>query len=562
MPKYSVTINGKDFDVTADNPQDAAFAAHQVAGGAQSATPAAPAPAKARPGIVQNITGAMANFNRGLGIGDELAAGADTVGKLVTGAAPLGDIGGAYKASLAKQRSIEDGYTAQHPHAAALARGTGMAATAAAPTAPALQGGRVLNMVRGATGAAVTGAAYGLADRGTALERAKAANLNAFNPLTLALGAGAGALAPAIRAPVQRNTPAQVLRAEGVPLTPGQRMGGMAKNAEDLAQRAPILGPTIRGARQRGVEGLNVAFANRALEPLGETLPAGIRPGHEATTYVADRLGQAYDDAAALVPQVAPDQAFGQALGQISQRVNELPTDVGAQFTNILANRLESRLTNGPVTGTQLRMIQSEIGNIAAQRGASNDVAQQALGDMLDDVSTELGSLLGRTNPEAGDIVQRANAGWANYVRLRNAASRAKGGVASPAQLTQAVRMQDRSVGKGNVARGRALGQDLTDAASQVMPDAFGSPGTADAASLMALGGLTLANPPKGLAVGAGLGAASIPYALMGRGPIRPQGLAQPLSPAEEAARRLVAARLARSGGLVGGTAAQGVSTR
>lgn len=536
-------------------------------GGGQPAAPQGPW-AKYKPtgpmSFSQAVTGAMANLNRGLGVGDEMAAGIDTARKVVTGEAGLSDVPDAFKASMAHQRAIEDQYAREHPHLAALARGTGMAATAAVPAGQVAQGGRVMNAARGAVSAAVGAAGYGLADRGSVADRVSAAKSSATNPLVLALGAGAGAIAPTVAAARDpaRTTPAQVLAAEGVPLTPGQRIGGIVKNAEDLAQRAPILGQAIRGARQRSVQGLNAAVANRALAPIGQRLPGNVAPGHDAVGYVSDALGQAYDDAAAMVPQVQVDDQFGQALEAIGQRARELPPGIGEQFQNIVQNRLNSRLGNGPLTGPQMRQVQSELGYLASQQAGSGDAAQRALGDMLDDTAGEVGGLIGRNNPEAGDLINRANEGWANFTRLRNAASRAKGGVATPGQLAQAVRMGDRSVGKGAVARGDALMQDLTDAASQVMPDAYGNPGTADAAGWGALGmGLATA-PAHTVPAAAGLTAASVPYLLMGRRPVVPPGEIN-LSAGAIDQRGQELARLARAVGLYGGaTVAQGASTQ
>jgi hypothetical protein len=204
-------------------------------------------------------------------------------------------------------------------------------------------------------------------------------------------------------------TAVQVLKNAGVKLTPGQQLGGIAKNVEDLGMRAPILGPAISGARQRGNVSLNRAVANDALSDIGETVPANVATGHDSTAFVAERLGKVYDRAADMVPSVAPDAEFNVGLNEIDKHVGELPTDVGAQYRTILQNRLFSRLGNGPVTGAQLRQIQSEIGTIAAERAASGDGAQQALGHMLEGVSDNLKGLLGRANPEAGALIQQAN---------------------------------------------------------------------------------------------------------------------------------------------------------
>src|SRR5688500_5770865 len=116
-------------------------------------TRARPAPKKRS--LTENVTGFMANVNRGLGVGDEMVAGAKTALNTFSGATPIQDIGVDFKRSMAAQRQVEDQYAAGKPRAAALARGTGMAATAAVPAGGTAnlfaQGGRVANMARGAT---------------------------------------------------------------------------------------------------------------------------------------------------------------------------------------------------------------------------------------------------------------------------------------------------------------------------------------------------------------------------------------------------------------------------
>jgi hypothetical protein len=146
------------------------------------------------------VAGAMANFNRGLGIGDEMAAGFKTAGNVITGKTPVTDIVPDFKRAMASQRQLEDSYAADRPNVSALARGTGMAATALVPTGQTAnafaQGSRLANMARGATAAGITGAAYAATDRGTLRERANSAAKASVDPVTLALGAGAGALSP------------------------------------------------------------------------------------------------------------------------------------------------------------------------------------------------------------------------------------------------------------------------------------------------------------------------------------------------------------------------------
>lgn len=149
--------------------------------------------AKRKRSVVENVTGFMSKVNRGLGIGDELAAGADFAINALSGRQA------SFSDSLAKQRATEDTYQAEHPHYAAAATGIGNALTMAAPVGPGAQafatGGRAVNALRGATVAGLSGAGYAAVDRGSLGERAAAAATAAQDPLTLALGGGFGALA-------------------------------------------------------------------------------------------------------------------------------------------------------------------------------------------------------------------------------------------------------------------------------------------------------------------------------------------------------------------------------
>lgn len=169
--------------------------------------------------------GSMANFNRGLGIGDELEAGFATAADVLGGKVKngktrefLGNVGNAFSQNMRAQRDREDTYAAQKPVTAALARGSGTAVTLAVPTTTTAnafaQSPRLLNAARGAVVAGTEGAAYALADRGTAAERFDAAGRTARDPLTLALGAAGGAVAPSR----VKAKPVKTSKGQAVPL--------------------------------------------------------------------------------------------------------------------------------------------------------------------------------------------------------------------------------------------------------------------------------------------------------------------------------------------------------
>lgn len=186
------------------------------------------APAKAVPpakpqGFMDKVGGFMANVNRGSGIGDEIVAGANTLGDVITGkvnrtgavqalnaalnmnpevarvAAEKSGLSKSFNDNMARERGVEDSFAASHPMTAAVGRGVGNAALMAVPAGPgaeAFAGGNLMtNAARGATVAGLTGAGYAAADRGTVPERLMTTARAAHDPVTLGLGAVGGALA-------------------------------------------------------------------------------------------------------------------------------------------------------------------------------------------------------------------------------------------------------------------------------------------------------------------------------------------------------------------------------
>lgn len=187
------------------------------------------APAKPQRNAFGEVAGAMANFNRGTGLLDEVAgfarAKVNQGRDLLTGKLRFdpNDVRGSLDASnkkylqegMAQQRATEDRFATDRPKVAGLARGTGMAATALVPageTANAFaQGSRLGGAVLGAANAGAGGAMYALADRGTAKERLQAAGRASHDPVTLTLGAGLGAVAATGKPKAPAKTPAPTL---------------------------------------------------------------------------------------------------------------------------------------------------------------------------------------------------------------------------------------------------------------------------------------------------------------------------------------------------------------
>lgn len=425
-------------------------------------------------------------------------------------------------------RSLQERLAQQDREERPLARNLGGIAGAIAPAAiPAATGAQwVANapnlgyqVTRGIAAGIPVGALYGAADaEGGLQERAGAAVQGG-----IAGGIAGGALPVAGRVAERalngargllgnralQSPDAQTLTDAGVFVTPGAQAGGMLRSVENLAQRAPILGPAIAGARGRSVDSLNRGVANTVLSRIEQGLPAEVQPGAEAVDFVARSLGAEFDRAAAAIPTTQADDAFMQGIANVAQREVDLPESARAQFRSIIKDRL-TRL-NGQVTGRQLRAIESELGQVASQ------VQDRQLADMLLSVQDEVQGLMERASPEAAAILNRVRPAYREFVVMRRASQAAGGNPFSPSQLLTAVRGEDSSVGNSLTARGQAPLQDLARAARNVIPDQYGNPGTADAVGLGALGVTAITNPAAGIGAAAGLGAAALPYMAMGR---------------------------------------------
>lgn len=464
------------------------------------------------------------------GLSDEISAGLNTVLPLDRGTTSGFGDGGfrqAYDQNLAVARGVDETDARQMP----LTRGAGqLVGAVAAPGAMA--GGRYIASApslmsaagRGAGVGAMAGAAYGAGSAEGPIEsRIQGAQSGAMTGAGAGgvLGGGGRVVGGAVGGVARgmmtspRAQAVQTLRDNGVSVMPGQALGGLPATLENLAKRAPILGPAVRGAAQRGEESLNRAVGNHALDAIGEGVPANVDVGGDMVAYVQQQLGAQFDRAYSMVPQFAPDDALGQGLARIGQQKVDLPPAMQQQYDNIIGERL-TRLGEAP-SGQQVGAIRTELNGLASGYLRSQDPAQQGLGRMLTEVADELDGAVTRANPEAGRILAQARDGYADYIRLERASTAAGGRPFSPGQLESAVRTSDGSVRRGAVGRGEARMQDLSSAARMVMPDQFGNPGTADGVGLGAMGVGALAEPVTTAGVAAGLGAAATPYLMMGR---------------------------------------------
>jgi hypothetical protein len=337
-------------------------------------------------------------------------------------------------------------------------------------------------------------------------------------------GAKGGAIGGAIAAPIvgalsrviQPKTSPQVktLLSEGVTPTPGQILGGMAGRAEEKLTSVPLLGDAITSAKQKSIEELNKAAYARALKPIGGKVPDEV--GRTGVASVSDQLSSAYNT---LLPKLSfkADGQFAADLSKIQQMAATFPPAEARQFQQALRDRVIGKLTpQGLASGETIKAIESELGKMAKGYRGDQSFDKRQLGDALGEVQNAIRQTLQRTNPAHADELAKINLGYANYARIRNAGARAgkqEGGF-TPAGLAGGVRATDRSVGKGDYARGKAFMQDLSDAGVNVLGSKYPDSGSI---GRLLMGAGTLGSGALNLGIPGALGVASLPYLPGGR---------------------------------------------
>lgn len=315
------------------------------------------------------------------------------------------------------------------------------------------------------------------------------------------------------------DSAAKRLMNEGVELTPGQALGGALMRWEDRAMSLPILGDAIRSARTRGNASFNRAVYNRVLEPIGKTTS---KSGREAVDDAARMVSQAYDDVLSKV-QFTPDSGFAQSLANLRSMASSLPAREARAFNETLRREVIEPLTKGrAVDGLTFKRVEAQLGDRARGFLNATDAYQNDVGRALLEVQKALRENLVRMNPRYAKDLQNVNQSFASLVRLENAAGRigAHDGVFAPQQFAQAIRQTDRSARKRAYSSGRALMQDLSDAAQSRMSAKVPDSGTTERLLANALSGSALAgavgvgavSPGAAAGMAGALGAASIPY--------------------------------------------------
>lgn len=315
------------------------------------------------------------------------------------------------------------------------------------------------------------------------------------NPINMLTRPAAAVVSPMVDPGVR------ALMAEGITPTTGQILGGGYKRFEEGLTSIPVIGDFIKSAQNRAVEQLNTAAFNRALKPIGSSLPSGTT-GREAVQFVSDKLDDAYGK---LLPKmtVQADPVFGTEISNLRQMVGQGAIDPNAvkAFDRFLDTNVVNKFQGQQaITGQTLKQIQSDLRERINLLSASTDADQRLMGQALQEVQDQFRQLVIRSNPANAAELKAIDTGYANFKRVQRASgiTGAEEGIFSPAQLQSAVRAMDRSKDKSQFATGQALMQDLSETGKTVLGNKLPDSGTPyrSLAALIASGGAAGAGYP------------------------------------------------------------------
>jgi hypothetical protein len=335
----------------------------------------------------------------------------------------------------------------------------------------------------GLTQPVTTGGDYGEAKEGQAL--AGAAFGAALGPAArIAAGSAVPAVAPEARTLANAD------------LTIGQLggPGSWIKRLEDVGEKAPIVGGSIRAARERSVEGFNRTAYDWALDPVKKTVPTGTEPGHAMFVKAEGLLSDEYNKIHPKVSLVQDNQLAQDLLDVFSKHETDLVDSRQKQLLSFIDKKITNRIADhgGTIDGAEVQKITSELAHKGREWMRASDPDAKALGLAYRDVREVLNDAIERQNPAHAPQLQALNQAWSRLMVIEPAvastASAARGGLFTPTQFELGVKA---GAGKRQMARGTAQGQELAEAGKKLLPANIASSGTEERRSTMeALGAL------------------------------------------------------------------------
>ena len=289
---------------------------------------------------------------------------------------------------------------------------------------------------------------------------------------------------------VKADPRAQRLTDQGIDLTTGERLGGAWSTMEEKLISVPVLGNSVRNAKNRSIESFTRNRSDNVLKEIGESLPDRVPSGRDATAYTQDRLTKRYDDVLSKMT-INEDAIFNKEVNDILGMVEKLPQGDRTAIHRTVQDALIDPFNNSNkvLLGQTYKESETLLRTTAEKMIRSDNVNTTNAGHALDEIRKSFKKLSHRQNPEQAielDELTRAYAKRSVNVDAANAIG-AEDGIYNPSQYLRAVKKGS----KGNqFAYGRAPEQELADDAKAVIAQKINNSGTEDRNAMLGALGL------------------------------------------------------------------------
>lgn len=294
------------------------------------------------------------------------------------------------------------------------------------------------------------------------------------------------------------NPAAQRLRAQGIPLTVGEVMGGGMKKTQDALTSIPVVGSMVERRALEGRRAMNEAAFNEAGGQVGVPIN---QVGQEGIDALAAARSQAYADALDPVSLNIADDAFAESMDPIGNIIARIPENSPArqEAVDALTHTIRSNIEpDGQMTGRNFQEAYRGLARAPRERG--NAPYAHEFGQVTRAGQDALAEALERQNPEAFQGFLSANSANRHLNILADAVNAAKNQVTdgdplfTPAQLGTAATSNTKAFGgKVAAAQGNRPFNQLVRDAQEVMGQKLPESGTAARAAvglgLTSLGG-------------------------------------------------------------------------
>lgn len=304
----------------------------------------------------------------------------------------------------------------------------------------------------------------------------------------------------------------QTMRDLGITPTTGQTLGGQFKTLEEFAQNMPLIGQSIQNAKQRVLFDFNKSVINKALAKASDptkqdklSLPADVI-GRDAIEYASKTVSDKYDDVLSKMSFDLDFATTSNILGTLS-KVKGLDANQRQTVSETLNDIVFGKFSGQKLDGQTYKGIESDLRNSASNYLNSGSASERNIGKALSDVLGVLKKELYFQNPKQTPTLRRIDAAYSDLsvINVAAANSGAKNGVFTPQQFSTAVRQQDPTRRKSSFAKGKAKGQDISDAALEVIGDTTGASQTGRLALGIGGGYGLLSEPAIGTATALGV---------------------------------------------------------